>query len=119
MPPQEAGIAYLRDEIDWHRRAGRLLFGFLLGAVGSLVLYLRDSFQFFRDGLVGPGGVKWDIVILSIPPLVLVLLSITILWHFWRYCSRISGLKDTAQKILGQGMPEGPVKVLWTRIFGE
>src|SRR5437867_11614475 len=94
LPPVEAGLAYLRDEIDWHRRAGRLLFGFLLGSVGSLILYLETSFPHFREALTNPGGVKWDIVILLIPPILLALLSIAILWNFARYFSRISRLKD-------------------------
>jgi len=119
LPPVEAGLAYLRDEIDWHRRAGRLLFGFLLGSVGSSILYLEASFPYFREDLANPGGVKSDIVILLIPPILLALISGAILWNFSRYYSRISSLKDIAQRMLGERMPDGRARTLWRSIFGE
>ena len=119
LPPIEAGLAYLRDEIDWHRRAGRLLFVFRLGLVSSSILYLEASFPYFREALANPGGIKSDIVILLIPPIFLAVLSAAILWSFSRYYSRISSLRDIAQRMLGERMPDGRARTLWRSIFGE
>ena len=115
----EEGLAYLHAEIDWHRRAGRLLFAFVIGAVGGLVLAVREEFPLFSGWLSRQNASLWELLILIIPILIPLVLS---LWggiHFFRYFKRISRLKIASQEILGHRISDQFVKDQWDRAFGK
>ncbi len=115
----EEGLAYLRGEIDWHRRAGRLLFAFVIGAVGSSLLAVREEFPLFNAWLSRPNASLWELLILLIPVLAPAILSVWGGMHFFRYFKRISRLKIASQEILGHRISDVFAKDQWNRAFGK
>ena len=117
--PEEEGVAYLRDEIEWHRRAGRLLFPFVIGSVGGSILVVREELASFNGLLSRQSVSPWEVLLLLLPILIPACLSIWGGIHFFRYYRRISRLKVATQEILGHWMTDDFVKKQWERAFGK
>lgn len=85
---EQGGIDYLYDEIDWHRRAGRLLLAFIVVGASVTAGLLRE---FLADGIT---WAEWPPIITS------GLIALAAAISFGSYYRRMRTLKSVAQKIL-------------------
>ena len=110
--PEERGIEYLRDEITWHRKAGRLLFAFVVGAAASVGLIVREA-------LAVELSTELRLLMDLAPATIPAALGIWGAYHFRMYYKRISRLKSRTQMIMGHLMKDPTVQAIWGLAFEE
>ncbi|HKZ90344.1 MAG TPA: hypothetical protein VJ300_08830 [Thermoplasmata archaeon] len=106
--PDEDLLRYLEDEVDWHRRAGRILFFFAAGSLGVAGVFARDALN--RYPFAWPD---------LIPPIVSGVLAAAAGLYFYRYYHQISRLKSSIQWILWYRIEDVAVKEKWGTIWSQ
>ena len=98
----DQAIAHLEDEVDWHRRAGRLLFFFIVGALGAAGILIRDALN--RSPWAWPD---------FIPAGISASLAIGAAIFFYRYYNQIRFLKSSIHSLIGLRIDDPSLRKYW------
>jgi len=111
LGPEEYGILYLREEIEWHRRAGRTLFYFIVGAGGTLGALLIDV----SNRPSGPDF--WSNLARLLPALVPVVFIVVASWFFWKYYREIVRFKTKAQSLIALRIEDPQARLTFSSLY--